>query len=343
MNFTDLLEKLSHRQDLSAEEATYAMSNILSGDVPDTRISAFLFGMRSKGETIDELTAFVRTMREVGVRLDVDVTHAVDTCGTGGDHSGTFNISTASMFVVAGAGVPVLKHGNRSISSRSGSYDVLEKLGAVPSLDPGKVKQCFNNTNMAFMFAPLFHPAMKHVMTARRELGMRTFFNILGPLLNPAGVKRQIIGAYNRDVAQSMSRILANLNSEYAITVHAHDGLDEVTTTTLTDTFELKHSVSSEVIRFDPVELGYTLADPVKLTGGDADENAKIIRSVLEGKGTREQTDIVELNATFAVHVSGKVGSLDDAQTMARESLKSGAAVKALNTFVQCTQDLARG
>ena len=202
MNFTDLLEKLSHRQDLSAEEATYAMSNILSGDVPDTRISAFLFGMRSKGETIDELTAFVRTMREVGVRLDVDVTHAVDTCGTGGDHSGTFNISTASMFVVAGAGVPVLKHGNRSISSRSGSYDVLEKLGAVPSLDPGKVKQCFNNTNMAFMFAPLFHPAMKHVMTARRELGMRTFFNILGPLLNPAGVKRQIIGAYNRDVAQ---------------------------------------------------------------------------------------------------------------------------------------------
>ena len=343
MNFTDLLEKLSHRQDLSTEEASFAMAQILSGVVPDTRIAAFLFAMRTKGETIDELTAFVKTMREVGVRLDVDVTHAVDTCGTGGDHSGTFNISTASMFVVAGAGVPVLKHGNRSISSKSGSFDVLEKLGVIPALEPGKVQQCFNDTSMAFMFAPLFHPAMKHVMTARRELGMRTFFNILGPLLNPAGVKRQIIGAYNRDVAQSMSRILANLNIDYAITLHAHDGLDEVSTTSLTDTFELKHSVSSDVIRFDPAELGYTLADPLKLAGGDAKENADIIRAVLEGKATREQTDIVELNATFAVHVSGKAGNLAEAQTMARESLNSGAAAKALATFAQCTQDLARG
>jgi anthranilate phosphoribosyltransferase len=189
------------------------------------------------------------------------------------------------------------------------------------------------------MFAPMFHPAMKHVMTARRELGMRTFFNILGPLLNPAGVKRQLIGAFNRDVARTMIRILANLESDYAITVHAHDGLDEVTTTTLTDTFELKHSVTSDAIRFDPADLGYQTVDADQLKGGDAAHNAEIVRNILKGTSTRAQRDIVELNATFAIHVSGVAKSLAEAQQMARESIDSGSALKSLESFASSTQD----
>ena len=337
--FTHILEKLSRGEDLTPDEAGYSMSHILTGDVPDTRIAAFLFGMRTKGETIEELTAFVKTMRGAAISLPADAKDAIDVCGTGGDHSGTFNISTASMFVVAGAGVKVLKHGNRSISSRSGSYDVLEHLGAVPALSPDQVASVYKETGVGFMFAPMFHPAMKHVMTARRELGMRTFFNILGPLLNPAGVKRQLIGAFNRDVAHTMIRILANLESDYAITVHAHDGLDEVTTTTLTDTFELKHSVTSEAIRFDPADLGYDTVDAGELKGGDAAYNAEIVRSILSGTSTKAQRDIVELNATFAIHVSGVAGSLSEAQQMARESIDSGCALKSLNTFATSTQD----
>ncbi len=337
--FTHILEKLSRGEDLTHEESTFSMSHILTGDVPDTRISAFLFGMRSKGETIEELTAFVKTMRDAAIRLPVDASDAIDVCGTGGDHSGTFNISTASMFVVAGAGVKVLKHGNRSISSRSGSYDVLEQLGVIPALGPEQVASVYKETGVGFMFAPLFHPAMKHVMTARRELGMRTFFNILGPLLNPAGVKRQLIGAYSRDVAHTMIRILANLNSDYAITVHAHDGLDEVTTTTLTDTFELKHSVTSDVVRFDPADLGYETVETDLLKGGDAAHNAEIVRNVLSGTSTKAQRDIVELNATFAIHVSGVAASLNEAQQMAKESIDSGSAFKSLNLFASATQD----
>jgi len=298
--------------------------------------------MRSKGETVDELTAFVQVMREVSVRLDVDTQGAVDLCGTGGDHSGTFNISTGAMFVTAGAGVPVLKHGNRSISSKSGSYDVLVDLGVYPELSADKAKICFEQTGMAFMFAPLYHPAMRFVMPARRGLGMRTFFNILGPLLNPAGVKRQVIGAYNRDTAQIMSRILANLDTEYAITLHAHDGLDEVSTTSLTDTFELKHAVSSDVIRFDPAGLGYSRVESDALAGGDSMVNAAIIRAVLAGTSTTAQREIVELNAVFAIYASGKASDMEEAKLMASNSIDSGAAARALSTFAECTTALGQ-
>jgi anthranilate phosphoribosyltransferase len=341
MNFIEVLEKISDRNNLTREEASFALRSVISGELPESQIAAFLFGMRSKGETIDELTAFVNVMRQASVNVNVDVEGAVDMCGTGGDHSGTFNISTASMFVVAGAGVPVLKHGNRSISSKSGSYDVLEKLGVVPSLEATLVEKCFAETKMAFMFAPLFHPAMKHVMPARKSLGMRTFFNILGPLLNPAGVKRQVIGAYNREVASLMIRILTNLDTEYAFTLHAHDGLDELSTTDLTDLFELKNSVSSEVIRFDPTELGYRRVSMTQLQGGDAMTNADIIRSILKGTSTDEQREIVELNATFSIFVSGKASSIKEAKELAVDSIISGNALKTLDLFAQCTQDLS--
>lgn len=340
MNFSDILHKISDRTDLTSQEASEALKMILHGEVPDMQIAAFLFGMRSKGETIDELTAFVQTMRDHAVKLDVNTDGAVDLCGTGGDHAGTFNISTAAMFVVAGAGVPVLKHGNRSISSKSGSYDVLVELGAQPALTPENVKTCFEQTGMAFMFAPLFHPAMKYVMPARKTLAMRTFFNILGPLVNPAGVKRQVIGAYNRQTAHDMSRILANLDTEYAITLHAHDGLDEVSLTALTDTFEMKHRISSEGVRFDPTQLGYSLSDESAFKGGDAAENAAIIRAILGRKSTAAQRDIVEINAAFGIMTSGKADSLVQAQRMARESLTSGAAQRALKTFADCTTQL---
>lgn len=341
MTFIEILEKISDRNDLTADEAAFALNCVISGELPESQIAAFLFGMRSKGETIQELTSFVKVMREAAVKVDVNLEHAVDMCGTGGDHSGTFNISTAAMFVAAGAGVPVLKHGNRSISSKSGSYDVLQELGVVPNLEANQVQKCFNETGMAFMFAPVHHPAMKFVMPARKSLGMRTFFNVLGPLLNPAGVKRQVIGAYNRDVASIMIRILTNLDTEYAFTLHAHDGLDEVSTTGLTDIFELKNSVSSDLVRFDPTELGYEQVTLSQLEGGDATHNAAIIRSIMEGKSTTMQRDIVELNATFSIYVSGKAGSLQESRDRAAESLDSGMALKSLEKFAQCTQDLA--
>lgn len=341
MTFTDILHKISARNDLSRDEAGLALQYILSGETADVQIAAFLFGMRTKGETVEELTGFVQTMREAAVRLDVNAEGAVDLCGTGGDHSGTFNISTGAMFVTAGAGVPVLKHGNRSISSASGSYDVLLELGAAPSLSAEQAKVCFEQTGVVFMYAPLFHPAMRHVMPARKGLGMRTFFNILGPLLNPAGVRRQVIGAYNRDTAQMMSRILANLDTEYAITLHAHDGLDEVSTTGLTDTFELKHAVSSDVIRFDPADLGYQRVTEESLKGGDSTVNAEIIRNIVTGKSTQAQRDIVELNAAFAIYCSGIVSNLSDAKMLAANSIDSGSAARSLEQFSTCSRDLA--
>jgi anthranilate phosphoribosyltransferase len=340
MHFTELLHKLSDRDHLTSEESSFAMREILKGSVPDIQIAAFLFGMRSKGETIDELTAFVSEMRNAAVKLDVDVTNAVDLCGTGGDHSGTFNISTAAMFVVAGAGVPVLKHGNRSISSSSGSFDVLVELGCVPDLPPDKVKECFVETNMAFMFAPLFHPAMKFVMPARRGLGMRTFFNILGPLSNPAGVKRQVIGTFSKSVASDMIRILANLDTDYAITLHAHDGLDEVSLSAITDTFELRKNVSSEAIRFDPTGLGYPMYSTESLKGGDSKTNASIIRDIMSLRATSAQHDIVELNAAFAIYVSGMASDLSEAKEMASFSIRSGKAAQSLELFATCTKSL---
>lgn len=339
-DFTDILSKLVEGHHLTFEEASAALKTIITGEVPESRIAAFLFGMRMKGETAEELTAFVKVMREAAVHVEVNTEHAVDMCGTGGDHSNTFNISTGAMFVVAGAGVPVLKHGNRSISSKSGSADVLEALGAVALLPPKQVAACFEQTGMAFMFAPFHHPAMKYVMPARKSLGMRTFFNILGPLLNPAGVKRQLIGAYSRDTAEMMIRILANLGTEYAYSVNAHDGLDEFSTTGQSDVFVLKNSVHSESILFDPSTLGYPKCSLGDLAGGDNLANAAIIREMYEGRGDRFHRDIVELNATFAIHASGKYVSLDDASHAARESLLSGAAADALKRFTECTNDL---
>lgn len=328
---------------LTDHEASLAMKLILHGDISNEEIAAFLLGMRMKGETVVELTSFVQEMRSVAVPVEVDTKHAVDLCGTGGDKSGTFNISTTAMFIVAGAGVPVLKHGNRSVSSKSGSYDVLELLGAVPNLQKKQVEELFNKTGMAFMFAPNFHPAMKYVMPARRALKMRTFFNILGPLVNPANVKCQVIGAFNKETAKKMIQILGNLHTENAYTVNAHDGLDEVSTTSQSEIFELKTHLSGDSVTFDPISLGYEKTDHNSLLGGDAKQNAQILMNVLEGKSTKAQRDIAELNALFAIRASNITDDLEEAKEMAVRSIDSGEARKKLDQFIKESQAIAAG
>ena len=340
MSLTDILHKLVAGENLTIGESSAALTTIVKGEASEAEAAAFLFGMRAKGETVSELAAFVRVMREASVQVDVDTTNAVDLCGTGGDHSGTFNISTATMFVVAGAGVPVLKHGNRSVSSKSGSADVLETLGVKVALDKEKVEACFRESGLAFMFAPLFHPAMKHVVPVRKALKMRTFFNILGPLLNPANVTRQVVGAFNVETAQTMARILAELDTEYAYTVNAQDGLDEFSISAPSTVFELKQRLSSDGLSIDPRQIGFEMGTMDDLIGGDARVNAGIIRDVLENRSNASSRDVVLLNATFGCHVSGKFDSLEDAREAAKESLASGAAAKALETFVQASNDV---
>ncbi|MCW9707215.1 anthranilate phosphoribosyltransferase [Fodinibius salsisoli] len=341
MGFSEILDKLIYHGDLSSEEAERALQLIISGKVEDERVAGFLTGMRMKGETIEELTAFVKVMREASIKPEVEVNGAIDLCGTGGDSSGTFNISTASMFVVAGAGVPVLKHGNRSVSSKSGSADVLEVLGGVVDLHKEQVEQVFEEIGLVFMFAPNFHPAMKHVMKARRTLGIRTFFNILGPLLNPAGVQRQMIGAYSKDIAWKIARILANLDTDFAYTLNAHDGLDEVSLNAQTEIFELNRKLVKKATTFDPRSLGFDWVEMEDLQGGDAETNAEIIRSIMAGKAKEAQRNIILLNATFGIHAAGKVDHLTEAKELAEESLDSGAAQKALEQYVEATNEAA--
>jgi len=340
--FTEYLEIISIGENLEEEQAVHSMKLILGGKVSSEEIAAFLMGMRSKGETISELTGFVKQMRDAAIRVEVDANGAVDLCGTGGDKSGTFNISTAAMFVVAGAGVPVLKHGNRSVSSKSGSYDVLEELGAVPNLDKEQSEALFNETGMVFMFAPNFHPALKYVMPARRVLKIRTFFNMLGPLLNPAGVKKQVIGAFSREAAAQMIQILANLETNSAYTLSSHDGLDEVSLSSQCEIFELQSHLSRGAITFDPKSLGYEMVNPEELLGGDAKKNAEIIRSIMNGSSTEAQRNIVELNAAFAIHASSVTDTLEKSKELAAKSLDSGEAAKKLDLFVKESQKVGK-
>ncbi|WP_069131329.1 anthranilate phosphoribosyltransferase [Rhodohalobacter halophilus] len=340
--FTYYLEKISISENLETDEASSALNLILKGEVSDAEIAAFLMGMRSKGETVGELTAFVEVMRKESVPVEVNSDGAVDLCGTGGDKSGTFNISTAAMFVVAGAGVPVLKHGNRSVSSKSGSYDVLEELGAVPNLQKAGVEKMFDETGMAFMFAPNFHPAMKYVMPARRSLKMRTFFNMLGPLLNPADVKSQVIGAFSREAASMMAQILANLDTERAYTLNAHDGLDEVSLTSQSEIFELQSNLTNGSVTFDPESLNYQKESMESLMGGDAKKNASIIKNIMDGEATRAQQNIVTLNAAFAIHAAGASDSLQDANQKAIKSIETGEASRKLDEFITVSQKLSQ-
>ncbi len=340
MTFKSILNKLSFHEDLTEIEAGWALTQIMEGEVPDVQIASFLTALRVKSETVTELTAFVKVMREKSVKVEVqNIDNAVDLVGTGGDKSGTFNISTAATFIVAGAGVPIIKHGNRSASSKCGSADVLEHLGAAIELDKKGVEQVYQEVGMAFMFAPMFHPAMKYVMPTRRELGFRTFFNILGPMANPAGVKKYVIGTFDAEVSSKMAGILSKLDTEFAYVVNAKDGLDEVSVTSPTVVHTLENKSISDTATFKPESLGFKTYDMDQLMGGDAEKNASILKNILANKCTDAQRDIVLVNATFAIHASGLADSLQEAKEKAIESLESGSARKVFNNFIDATND----
>ncbi|MEM2978318.1 MAG: anthranilate phosphoribosyltransferase [Candidatus Hadarchaeales archaeon] len=336
------LEKVLHSSHLTEEEAVEAMRCLMSGEAPPAQVAAFLTALRMKGETVEELSAFARTMREFSLKVRPKVDgRLVDTCGTGGDRIKTFNISTVAMFVVAGAGVPVAKHGNRSVTSRAGSADVLEALGAVIDLPPYEVERCLERVGVGFMFAPVFHPAMKHVAQVRREMGIRTVFNVLGPLTNPAGARAQLLGVFEPGLTEKLALVLRELGCERAMVVHGLDGLDEFSTLGETQVSELLEG-EVRTFRVRPEELGLERARPGDLEGGGPVENARILLGVLGGeRGPRR--DIVLLNASAALVVGGRISDLREGLQLGSEVLDSGRALEKLREFVKATGgDLGR-
>jgi len=328
---------------LSRPEAEDVMRTMMSGEAPPEHVAALLMGVRARDESLDELVGFTTVMREFAVDVDLDDPHAVDLCGTGGDGADTFNISTTASLVAAGAGVTVAKHGNRSVSSKSGSADVLEELGVEIELGKEGVERCLDEVGLAFLFAPYFHPAMKHVMPVRTSLGVRTFFNILGPLCNPAGVTRQIVGAFDTQTAQMMARILAQLDADHVITLHSHDGMDEVSVSDGTTLFEYDASDENPVPRsreIGPEEHGIDRAGASSLAGGDAQENAKILHDILAGEDHSPRRDVVVLNAAYALHASDTFEDVDACVEAAQESIDSGAALQKLERLAEVSQSV---
>jgi len=321
---------------LSQEQAAKAFEQIMSGAASDAQIGALLLGLHARGETVDEIAGAARALRAKAVPVRAPE-GAIDTCGTGGDAKGTHNISTCVAFVVAGAGVPVAKHGNRSISSRSGSADVLAALGVNLECGPDVIERCIAQCGLGFMFAPSHHAAMRHVGKVRRELGVRTIFNLLGPLANPAATKYQIVGVFEEKWVEPIANVLGILGVERAWVVHGADGLDELTTTTVSHVAVLDGGKIS-TFRLSPRNAGVAEAKPDDLIGGDAIENAAHIRAVLHGNQGPFR-DIVLLNAGAALLVAGKVNTLRDGVAMAAQSIDKGKASKVLESLVQLSHE----
>lgn len=325
---SEAIKKLSERKNLTADEAASAMNEIMSGRATPAQIAAFLMAMRMKGETVDEITGCARVMREKVTRLNPKRRPLIDTCGTGGDGANTFNISTSAAFVVAGAGVAVAKHGNRGMSSKCGSADVLQQLGVHIEAEPAAVERCIDEVGLGFMFAPLYHGAMKYAVGPRREIGVRTIFNVLGPLANPAFAEAQVVGVYDRGLVEPLAHVLNNLGVRHAFVVCGVDGLDEVTTTSASVVAEAKDGKVS-AYEFEPAEAGVERSRREDLLGGDPATNARIIEAILEGKkGPRR--DIVVLNAAFALVAADRAGSVADGIEAASRSIDSGAAQEKL-------------
>ncbi|MGB9660991.1 MAG: anthranilate phosphoribosyltransferase [Moorellaceae bacterium] len=332
----EYLHKVVSGYSLTEAEAEAAMGIIMSGEATPAQIGAFLTALRLKRETVEEITGFARTMRRLAEPLNIRHRVLVDTCGTGGDGRHTFNISTAAAFVVAGAGIPVAKHGNRSVSSRAGSADVLEALGVRVDLSPSAVAACLEKVGIAFLFAPAFHKAMRHAAAPRREIGIRTVFNLLGPLTNPAGAPYQLVGVYAPELTETVATVLGRLGCRRAFVVHGSDGLDEVTITGPTKVTRLENNVV-ETFTFYPEEVGIKPARPKDLSGGTAADNAGIIREVLEGRPGPAR-DVVVLNAAFALLAAGAVASVQEGMKMAEESIDSGAAYGKLAALVSFSE-----
>lgn len=331
VDFKEAIAKVADGISLSADESALAFDIMMSGDATPPQIGAFLMALRVRGETVDEITGAARTMRAKATPVDAPE-DAVDTCGTGGDAKGTYNISTCAAFVAAGAGVPVAKHGNRSVSSKSGSADVLEALGVNLEVTPQTVGKCIREAGLGFMFAPAHHSAMRHVGPVRAELGVRTIFNLLGPLSNPAGARRQLIGVFSREWVTPLAEVAGRLGATHVWVVHGADGLDELTITGSSFVSELKDgSVSS--FEVTPEDAGLQQAASDDLLGGDAKVNAAAIQELLQGAPSPFR-DIVILNAAAALIVGGKAATLKDAGNLASAAIDSGAAREALDKLI---------
>jgi len=346
---TEAVRALVDRRDLTRIEAAAAMESIMSGAATNAQIAAFLTALRMKGETVEELIGFAQVMRQKVVKVrasgadlaqtGTDREMLIDTCGTGGDASGTFNVSTATAFVAAGAGVKVAKHGNRSVSSLCGSADVVETLGINIELSPPKVARCVDEVGIGFLYAPLLHTAMKHVMAARREMGVRTVFNMLGPLTNPAGANARVIGVYSPALTEPLARVLAELGTIRAFVVHGADGLDEISNTGESHIAEVHEGVV-RTTRVRPEDFGLARAVIGDLQGGDRQENAEIIRRVLGGEPGPKR-DIVLMNAAAALVAGGKARDFKEAVGLAAQSVDSRAALRKLEALVALSQRLA--
>lgn len=324
----EAISKVIEGRSLSQEEAATVMNEIMSGDATPAQIACFITALRLKGETVDEITGCAQIMREKVTKIEVKADLLVDTCGTGGKGIHTFNISTTAALVAAGTGLHIAKHGNRSVSSRSGSADVLKALGVNIEADATVVARCIDEVGIGFLFAPMFHPAMKYAIGPRREIGIRTIFNILGPLTNPAGAQVQVLGVYNTVLTETLAKVLKNLGSRHVFVVHGNDGLDEITITDKTYVAELAEGqVRSFVI--DPEDFGISKADMSSLIGGTAEENAQITLDILNGQeGARR--DVVLLNSSAVIMAGGKAKNLAEGIQMAIESIDSGKALEKL-------------
>jgi anthranilate phosphoribosyltransferase len=347
---TETVRALVERRDLSRIEAAAAMEAIMAGGATNAQIAAFLTALRMKGETVEELIGFAQVMRQKVVRIrtrgdevagltGTDREMLIDTCGTGGDATGTFNVSTATAFVVAGTGLRVAKHGNRSVSSLCGSADVVEALGVSLELTPQKIARCVDEVGIGFLYAPLLHTAMKHVMPARREMGVRTVFNMLGPLTNPAGASAQLIGVYSAALTEPLARVLAELGTIRAFVVHGSDNLDEISNTGESRVSEVREGVV-RTFTVRPEDFGMPRASIKELQGGDREQNAQIIRALLEGEpGPRR--DIVLMNAAAALVAGARARDLKDGVGLAAQSIDGGAARRTLQALVTLSQQLA--
>jgi anthranilate phosphoribosyltransferase len=325
MTIRDSIIRVVGRHNLTEDEAAEAMHEIMSGVATPAQIAAFLTALHLKGETAAEIAGMARIMREHALYVEIHP-GAVDTCGTGGDGAGTFNISTIAAFVAAGAGVTIAKHGNRAMSSRCGSADVLEGLGVSIELDPDAVAHHITTNNFGFMFAPRFHPAMRFAGPVRREIGIRTAFNLLGPLTNPARVTRQVIGTANEHLAEKLANALALLNMEHVIVYCGYGNIDELSLAGTNVYFVVRGNLPPRRFELDAVTVGLTRAENSALAGGDLHENVQIARTILAGQGSPAQQDVVLLNAAAAIIVSGRADDWQSAIAMARHSITSGAA-----------------
>lgn len=338
MNIQQAISAVIEKKDLSSEQMSAVMFQIMTGEATPSQIGGFLVGLRMKGETVDEIAAAAVVMRELSTKVDITAKHLVDTCGTGGDSSGSFNISTASAIVAAAAGASVAKHGNRSVTSKSGSADVLETAGVRLDITPEQVAECIEKIGVGFLFAPKHHSAMKHAIAPRKEMAVRTIFNVLGPLTNPASAPNQVMGVFSEDLVEPIANVLQQLASRHVMVVHSEDGLDEISIGAATYVAELKNGEVTSY-RISPQDFGFATADLSTLKVANADESLAVIRAVFNGeKGPAH--DIVALNAGAAIYVSGLAESLKAGVEIAVETIATNKAADTLTNLIKLTNSL---